>query len=46
VTGADAGVNVFVGANAASAKIANSYCLVADGDGNFLECNPKVRQQY
>src|SRR5947209_7278269 len=39
-------VNVFVGVNAASARVANSYFVVADGDGNILESTPKVRRQY
>ena len=39
-------VNVFVGVDAASARVANSYFVVADGDGNILESTPKVRRQY
>ena len=39
-------VNVFVGVNAASARIANSYFVVVDGDGNILESTPKVQRQY
>ena len=39
-------VNVFAGANAASARVAHSYFVVADGDGNILESTPKVRRQY
>src|SRR5436305_11548833 len=39
-------VNVFVGVNAASARIAGSYFVVADGNGNILESTPKVQRQY
>ena len=39
-------VNVFVGVNAASARVANSYFVVADGDGNVLESTPEVRRLY
>ena len=39
-------VNVFVGVNAASARVANSYFVVADGDGNILGSTPEVRRQY
>jgi hypothetical protein len=39
-------VNVFVGADAASLKVAHSYFLVADGDGNILTSTPKVTRQY
>lgn len=36
-------VNVFVGADAASARIAQSYFLVTDGTGAVLECTPKMQ---
>jgi 16S rRNA C1402 (ribose-2'-O) methylase RsmI len=39
-------VNVFVGANAVLAKIANSYFVQADGDGNIVEARPKITRQY
>jgi hypothetical protein len=39
-------VNVFVGADLASAKVANSFFLTADGDGNILESTPKITKQY
>jgi hypothetical protein len=38
-------VNVFVG-DAASAKIAHSYFLVADSDGNVVESIPRITRQY
>ena len=39
-------VNVFVGVDAASAKVANSYFLVADSDGNIVASTPKITRQY
>jgi len=39
-------VNVFVGADAATAKIAHSYFLVADGAGNITEASPTVLRRY
>jgi hypothetical protein len=39
-------VNVFVGVDAASAKVANSYFLVADSDGNILASTPKITKKY
>lgn len=39
-------VNIFVGADAASAKVAHSYFLAADGEGNITACNPKITKQY
>ena len=39
-------LNVFVGVDAVSAKVAHSYFLVADGDGNFLGSTPKITKQY
>jgi hypothetical protein len=35
-------VNVLVGDNAASAKIANSYFVKADSDGNIVESSPEM----
>ncbi|HEY7153008.1 MAG TPA: hypothetical protein VH575_03515 [Gemmataceae bacterium] len=39
-------VNVFVGADAACAKIPHSYFVVADGDGNVLAATPKIHKHY
>ena len=39
-------VNVFVGKDASSAQIANSYFLTADADGNILTAAPEIRKQY
>jgi hypothetical protein len=39
-------VNVFVGGDAASARVANSYFLVADGSGNIIESRPEITRQY
>jgi hypothetical protein len=39
-------VNVLVGAEIACAKVAHSYFLVADLDGNITESTPKIIKQY
>ncbi|HEY1860198.1 MAG TPA: hypothetical protein VGG61_07580 [Gemmataceae bacterium] len=39
-------VNVFVGVDAASAKVAHSYFLVADGAGKILASTPKIMSRY
>jgi len=39
-------VNVLVGVNAASARVAHSYFLVADSDGNISASTPKITRQY
>ena len=39
-------VNVFVGPDAACAKIPHSYFVRADGDGLVLSSNPKVLKLY
>jgi len=39
-------VNVLVGAEAASAKVAHSYFLVADLDGNIVESTPMITRHY
>jgi hypothetical protein len=39
-------VNVFVGVDAASVKVAHSYFLMADSDGNIITSNPAIRRQY
>jgi hypothetical protein len=37
-------VNILVGPDAASAKVAHSYFLKVDGDGNILESTPKMQK--
>jgi hypothetical protein len=37
--------NVFVGADAASGRVANSYFLTTDGEGNILESTPQITRQ-
>lgn len=39
-------VNVFVGANAASLRIAHSFFLSTDEDGNIIASAPAITQQY
>src|SRR5207244_4117813 len=39
-------VNVFVGADAASAKVAHSYFVAADGDGKVIESTPAITRLY
>jgi hypothetical protein len=39
-------VNIFVGADAARAKISHSYFVVADGDGNMLSATPTIHQHH
>jgi hypothetical protein len=39
-------VNVFVGVDVASARIAHSYFLVADSDGNISSSTPTIMRQY
>ena len=39
-------VNVLVGLDAASAKVANSYFLVVDSDGKIVASTPKITKQY
>jgi hypothetical protein len=39
-------VNVFVGPDAASATVAHSYYLVADGGGNITESTPAIARRY
>jgi len=39
-------VNVLVGPNAVEARVANSYFLLTDGDGNITQCSPKLTRQY
>ncbi len=39
-------VNIVVGVDAASARIASSYFVVADGAGNILQAVPEITKQY
>ncbi len=39
-------VNVFVNAGAGSARIAHSYFLVADGEGNVAASTPTITRRY
>jgi hypothetical protein len=39
-------VNVLVGLDAASAKVAHSYFLVADTNGNIIASTPKITRLY
>jgi hypothetical protein len=39
-------VNVFVGTDVASARVANSYFLVVDGDGTITTSTPAITRQY
>jgi len=39
-------VNVFVGVDAASVKVAHSYFLVADRDGNIVASTPEITKRY
>ena len=39
-------VNVFVSVGAASARVADSFFLVVDGDGNVIESTPKITRRY
>jgi hypothetical protein len=39
-------VNVFVGEDVASSKVAHSYFLVADDEGNITACMPAITKQY
>jgi hypothetical protein len=39
-------VNVVVGPDAACIKVAHSYFLVTDGEGNILASTPKITRQY
>lgn len=39
-------VNVFIGADAASAKIANSYFVKVDSDGDIVRSSPTITKQY
>ncbi len=39
-------VNVFVGKNAGSAKVGDSFFLTADTDGNITSSCPKIERLY
>jgi hypothetical protein len=39
-------VNVFVGGHTASARVAHSYYVQADGNGKILESSPAVERLY
>jgi hypothetical protein len=39
-------VNVFVGDDAASARVAHSYFLTTGSEGNFAACSPEISKQY
>ena len=39
-------VNILVGLDAASVKVAHSYFLVADGQGNILGSTPEITRRY
>lgn len=39
-------VNVFTGKDAACARIANSFFVAMNADGQILSCNPKITKQY
>jgi hypothetical protein len=39
-------VNVFVGADVTSPRVANSYFLVIDNNGNITEATPAITKQY
>jgi hypothetical protein len=39
-------VNVIVGVNAGSVRVANSYFLVIDSDGGLVTATPRITKQY
>ena len=39
-------VNVLVGESTACARVAHSYFLVTDGEGNVVTAEPKLSKQY
>jgi hypothetical protein len=39
-------VNVLIGRDITSFKIANSYFVKADSDGNIVESNPNITKKY
>jgi hypothetical protein len=38
--------NVFIGKEAGSAHVADSYFLTADADGNIITSTPKITKKY
>ena len=38
--------NVLVGVDITSARVAHSYFLVTDGDGNILQATPQILKRY
>ena len=46
VFGGNYRVNVFVGADAASAKVAHSFFVAADADGKVVESTPAINRVY
>jgi len=39
-------VNVYIGIDAVSAKVAHSYFLVTDSNGNITTATPSITRQY
>ena len=39
-------VNVLVGMNAGSVRLANSYFVVIDSDGSLISTTPKITKQF
>jgi hypothetical protein len=39
-------VNIFIGADSATARLVHSFFLVADSGGNILASTPKIARQY
>ena len=39
-------VNVLIGENAASARVAHSFFVAVNCDGKVIACTPNVRKQY
>ncbi len=39
-------VNILVGVDAASVKVAHSFFLETDGDGNVVASTPRITRQY
>ena len=39
-------VNVIVGMNAGSVRVANSYFLVVNSEGSLIAATPKITKQY
>lgn len=39
-------VNVLVGPDSSSARVAHSFFLVADGEGRISNSNPEIRKRY